>query len=100
MAQRMIKREHLIQQLADVSVKRGTFTLASGRTSNIYVDARLTTMSPQGLSIIGALALQEMKDAGWLVDSVGGLMFFADPVAYEISYVSATSLFRARRLRA
>ncbi len=91
MAQRMIKREHLIQQLADVSVKRGTFTLASGRTSNIYVDARLTTMSPQGLSIIGALALQEMKDAGWLVDSVGGLTLGADPVAYAIAYASADS---------
>ena len=38
-------------------MRRGTFTLASGRTSNIYVDARLTTMSPDGLATIGPLAL-------------------------------------------
>jgi orotate phosphoribosyltransferase len=91
MAQTRTKREQLIQLLAERSVKRGSFVLASGRTSNIYVDARLTTMSPEGLSIIGTLALEEISHAGWKVDSVGGLTLGADPVAYAIAYASAVS---------
>jgi len=35
------------------SVKRGDFVLSSGRRSSFYVDARLTTMSGDGLAVIG-----------------------------------------------
>jgi orotate phosphoribosyltransferase len=79
----------LIELLAERSARRGSFTLASGRQSSLYIDARLTTMSPEGLSLIGPLALQALTDAGWQVDSVGGLTLGADPIAYAISYASA-----------
>lgn len=91
MAQTTDKREELLQLLAEHSVKRGSFILASGQTSQIYVDARLTTMTPQGLTIIGALALEEIDQARWKVDSVGGLTLGADPIAYAIAYASAGS---------
>ena len=55
----------------------------------MYVDARLTTMSPDGLATIGPLALAAMRDAGWVPDSVGGLTLGADPVSYAIAYASA-----------
>jgi orotate phosphoribosyltransferase len=71
------------------SVKRGHFTLSSGRQSSLYVDARLTTMSPDGLATIGPLALERMADAGLTPDSVGGLTLGADPVSYAIAYASA-----------
>lgn len=90
------KRERLVQLLAERSVKRGTFILASGQTSQIYVDARLTTMSPDGLTIIGALALEEIDQVGWKIDSVGGMTLGADPVAYAIAYASAGSLHPIR----
>jgi orotate phosphoribosyltransferase len=48
-------------------------------------------MSPEGLSIIGPLALSALRDAGWNVDAVGGLTLGADPIAYAISYASASS---------
>jgi orotate phosphoribosyltransferase len=70
-------------------VRRGTFTLASGRQSSFYVDARLTTMSPEGLATIGPLALERMASAGLHPDSVGGLTLGADPVSYAIAYASA-----------
>lgn len=79
----------LIELLATRSARRGSFTLASGRQSSLYIDARLTTMSPEGLSLIGPLALQALVDADWHVDSVGGLTLGADPIAYAISYASA-----------
>lgn len=46
-------------------------------------------MSPEGLSLIGPLALEALADVGWHVDSVGGLTLGADPIAYAISYASA-----------
>src|SRR5918999_1128086 len=75
--------------LAERTTRRGQFTLASGRTSSLYIDARLTTMSPEGLALIGPLGLSALRHAGWRVDAVGGLTLGADPVAYAISYASA-----------
>src|SRR6266516_617271 len=81
----------LVALLAKRSAKRGRFTLASGKQSKYYIDARLTTMSPEGLSLIGPLALSALRQSGWEIDAVGGLTLGADPVSYAISYASADS---------
>lgn len=86
-----MSRNDLLQLLASRSAKRGTFTLASGRQSSLYIDARLTTMSPEGLALIGPAVLGAMHDARWSVDAVGGLTLGADPIAYAASYASATT---------
>ena len=83
------RRDALVQLLAARSARRGTFTLASGRLSDFYVDCRLTTMSPDGLVLVGPLAYAMLRDNGWSVDSVGGLTMGADPVSYAIAYASA-----------
>jgi orotate phosphoribosyltransferase len=85
----MPDHDRLLSLLADRSARRGHFTLASGRQSTLYIDARLTTMSPDGLALIGPLALARLSEAGWEVDSVGGLTLGADPVSYAIAYASA-----------
>lgn len=64
--------------------------LASGRASSLYIDARLTTMSPEGLTVIGPLGLQALRDAEWNVQSIGGLTLGADPIACAIAYASAS----------
>ena len=79
----------LVQMLATRSARRGSFTLASGRQSDLYIDARLTTMSPDGLAIIGPLAMARIRARGWHVDAVGGLTLGADPVSYAIAHASA-----------
>ena len=71
------------------SVKRGNFILASGKASDIYIDARLTTMSPEGMVLIGKLALAAIRSHGWKPDAVGGLTMGADPVSFAISHTSA-----------
>jgi len=81
----------LQQLLAERSAKRGKFKLSSGRESTLYIDARLTTMSPEGLVLIGQLGLQALTDSGWNVQSVGGLTLGADPVAYAIAYASGSA---------
>jgi orotate phosphoribosyltransferase len=71
--------------LLDRSIARGDFTLASGRRSSFYIDARRTTMSGEGLHVIGALALERLATRGWTPRLVGGLTLGADPVAYAIA---------------
>src|SRR3954471_12636537 len=87
----MTTHDRLLSLLAERSAKRGTFTLASGRQSTLYIDARITTMSPDGLAIIGPLGVTAIHDAGWHADSVGGLTMGADPIACAVSYASAGS---------
>src|SRR5687767_7169163 len=81
----------LIQLLASRSAKRGAFTLASGRSSSLYIDARLTTMSPEGLRLIGAAGLAALRHTSWNVQAVGGMTLGADPIAYAIAYASAST---------
>jgi orotate phosphoribosyltransferase len=87
----MTDEDRLINLMAERSTRRGDFTLASGKHSEYYIDARLTTMSPEGLALIGPLALRILHDSGWNVDAIGGLTLGADPISYAISYASATS---------
>ena len=67
------------------SVRRGDFVLASGRRSSIYIDARLTTMSGDGLAVVGGLGLDRFAARGWSPRAVGGLTLGADPIAYALA---------------
>jgi orotate phosphoribosyltransferase len=84
----LVAHSRLVSLLATRSARRGQFTLSSGRTSTLYIDARLTTMSPDGLTLVGPLALAAIDDAGWQPTAVGGLTLGADPVSYAIAYAS------------
>ena len=87
--------------LAERSARRGKFVLSSGRESTLYIDARLTTMSPEGLIVIGELGLDALRQSCWNVQSIGGLTLGADPVAYAIAYTSVATgqLIRAFSVR-
>src|SRR3989475_10368125 len=90
-------QQRLCQLLRERSVERGDFVLASGRRSSFYIDARRTTMSAEGLAVIGPLALARFATAGWEPQLVGGLTLGADPVAFAIA---AASLARGPALDA
>jgi len=79
---RLARLRELLQQR---SIARGDFVLASGRRASFYVDARRTTMSGEGLALIGALGLERLAARGWAPQLVGGLTLGADPVAYAIA---------------
>ena len=59
--------------------------LASGRRSNIYVDARTTTLRAEAMPLIGRLFLEKMDERGWRPAAVGGLTMGADPLASAIA---------------
>jgi orotate phosphoribosyltransferase len=85
---KMKERERLLDLLVERSFRVGDFTLASGRKSRYYVDARTTTLSAEGQALIGALGLQALDDAGIQPQAVGGLTMGADPIAYAIAHRS------------
>ena len=75
----------LLDALAEKSVRRGSFTLASGAQSDLYVDAKLTTLDPHCALLIGKIGwklIQQTAAAKNLrVDAIGGLTMGADPIA-------------------
>ncbi len=89
--------QQLRRLLLERSVTRGDFVLASGRRSTYYVDARRTTMSGEGLALIGTLGLARLDARGWVPHAVGGLTLGADPVAFALA---AAARARGRTLDA
>lgn len=72
-------RERLKEILVRNSILRGKFRLASGRESDYYIDARLTTLDPEGVSLVAGIFLEEiLKDPG--INAVGGPTMGADPI--------------------
>lgn len=64
------------------------FTLASGRKSRFYVDARMTTLDPEGALLCANLFLEMLKE--FRVDAVGGYAIGADPIVSSIAVISQT----------
>jgi orotate phosphoribosyltransferase len=81
-------REALRRLLLERSVRHGDFVLASGQRSTFYIDCRPTTMSAEGMVLVGRLGAAAIRGAGWHPRAVGGLTMGADPVAYAIAAAS------------
>ncbi len=82
-----IHHARLKEILLEKSVITGRqFTLASGRTSDFYVDARMTTFDAEGATLCGHLFLELL--AGQEVEAVGGYSIGADPIVTAIAVLS------------
>jgi orotate phosphoribosyltransferase len=77
------KYPQLAKIIAEKSLKRGKFTLASGRTSDYYIDARLSSLDPAGASAIAEAILKEIE--GMKVDAVGGMDMGATPIVGAVA---------------
>src|SRR5688572_2014840 len=79
-------RTRLLEIVREKALRRGTFTLASGKTSDYYLDCRLVTLDPEGLFLMSRLILEDLKDSS--VEAVGGLTLGADPIAAGVAAIS------------
>ena len=86
-APRDTRHARLKQIIEDRAVMRGTFTLASGKTSAYYFDGRRATHDAEGAGLIGEL-VAELLDPG--VVAVGG------PATGAIPIVTSTQIAAAR----
>jgi orotate phosphoribosyltransferase len=86
-------RSRLREILLTKSVKTGTFTLASGRQSDLYVDCRVTTLDAEGALLTGRLMLDLLEREASRLDvlpaAIGGLTLGADPLALATAIASA-----------
>ncbi len=85
------RRQRLIAILAERSVQHGTFTLASGATSNVYVDVRQTTLNAEGAMHVAHLVLGRLAPG---IAAVGGPTLGADPIACSAAALSRSVLGR------
>src|SRR5260370_3297891 len=81
-------REQLLRILKGKSVHRGTFTLASGAQSDLYIDAKETTSDPEGLILVDRVGWQLVKDTAARLqvrlDSIGVLPTGAQSISSTI----------------
>jgi orotate phosphoribosyltransferase len=84
-------RARLLEIIRRKSLLRGTFKLASGATSDYYLDMKPTTFDPEGATLIAEIICDMMQN-DTDVDSIGGLELGAVPI---VAAVCAQS-FRSR----
>lgn len=87
-------RERVLAHLLAHSVRRGDFTLKSGRRSNWFIDSKQTITSPEVMVDVALLMLERVPaDAS----AIGGLTMGADGLSFITAAVGAT---QGRMLRA
>jgi orotate phosphoribosyltransferase len=80
------KKARLLELLTELSFARREVTLASGRTSNFYIDGKQTTLHPEGALLTGELCWEVLADTG--IEAVGGPTLGADPIVTAIAIES------------
>jgi len=83
-------RDHLLTH----SVRRGDFTLKSGRRSSWFIDSKQTVCRPEAMVLVADGILSVVPDDA---TAIGGLTMGGDPVAFVTAGVAAT---RGRPLKA
>jgi orotate phosphoribosyltransferase len=74
----------LLSLLMQRSFKRGSFRLASGDTSDYYIDGRMTEVYSAAAPLIGEALYERTRDLG--IQAIGGLAAGAIPLTAVISY--------------
>ncbi len=82
-------RDHVLAH----SVKRGTFTLKSGKPTSWFLDTKQTACRPDGILLVADAALELIPPE---TTAIGGLTMGADPIAFGVAAIAAT---RGRMLR-
>lgn len=62
------------------------FTLSSGKVSDVYIDAKRTTLASEAMLPLGEVFFEKIKDLE--VDGIGGLTLGTDPIAYAAALTS------------
>ena len=74
----------LLARIAERAVRRGRFTLASGREASFYIDAKQVLLEAEGAMLVGRAILDRLRSLGPLPDAVGGMSIGADPITAAV----------------
>lgn len=80
--------------LLEKSVRTGSFTLASGKQSDLYIDCRMTALDPFGANLIGDLGWHAVRSKihseHFSIQAIGGMTLGADPISLAVGMTSAS----------
>jgi orotate phosphoribosyltransferase len=85
-------REQLLRLIATHSFRLGNFKLASGATSDYYIDCRTTTLHAEGARLTGRVIYDLIQKERWKPNAIGGMTMGADPIVTAVSILSAQGL--------
>jgi len=77
-------REIIKEKSLQTNVDR---VLTSGRTSTYYIDAKMTTLDPEGANLVGQMILDMLRPFD--IDAIGGYTLGADPIVAVVAALSA-----------
>ena len=89
------KRDRLLSLLTELSFSKAPVKLSSGKVSDFYIDARRTSLHPEGISLIAEVLWDELSKVD--IDAVGGPESGAIPLA---AAVAALSFRKGKPIRA
>lgn len=87
-------REVLLNILKTLSYEEGEFTLVSGKKSDFYIDAKETTLNPEGMYLVGRIMYEITREISD-VQAVGGVSIGGDPLVSSVviaSYLNKDNL--------
>jgi orotate phosphoribosyltransferase len=82
------KRKRLLEIIKEKSLQTNVDrVLTSGRTSTYYIDAKMTTLDPEGANLVGQMILDVLRPFD--IDAIGGYTLGADPIVSVAAALSA-----------
>ncbi len=82
-----MRNDALCEHLLAHAIKRGDFTLKSGKKTDWFMDAKQTTCSPSGMLVVADALLAILPEG---TTALGGLTVGADAQAYCTAAIAAT----------
>jgi orotate phosphoribosyltransferase len=79
----MTEKDRLLKILKALSYEEGDFVLVSGKRSTYYIDAKETTLNPEGMYLVGNLMYELVRDIPG-IDAVGGVSIGGDPLVSSV----------------
>ncbi len=79
----MSEEKRLLELLKGLSYEEGDFVLTSGKRSTYYIDAKETTLNPEGMYLVGKIMYRMVREIPG-IDAVGGVSIGGDPLVCSV----------------
>ena len=79
----MNEEKRLLELLKNLSYEEGDFVLTSGKRSTYYIDAKETTLNPEGMYLVGSIMHRMVRELPG-IQAVGGVSIGGDPLVCSV----------------
>ena len=79
----MSEKDRLLELLKGLSYEEGDFILTSGKRSTYYIDAKETTLNPEGMYLVGNIMYRMVREVPG-IQAVGGVSIGGDPLVCAV----------------